>query len=310
MPDEISKDKLPSKIYYKELQEYIHYKDIEDILKSIKEISSSGEWTSNFSKYAEKYTDKYPENDSRNNSSKRCRDLIYILNVIKWEINKSSKFEGTQEIINSTIDNYISSFLTPLGYENCYIKLSTESEVIKNKKILDDLCEDVDYVQKNTKQINSSEKCNEIREYISEQITSAKSKNMFSSAEYSDILGYYKFSSDNFDNITQKVHCTDSSNSESLSELQHQSGTSKNTGKEMSISITLSLLGIMFICFLLYKITPIGPWLNEVIKKKLKLGNNRSDDISQELFGDIFVSSQKKSHKELYEISYNSLDDS
>ncbi|SBS91664.1 hypothetical protein POVCU2_0069110 [Plasmodium ovale curtisi] len=123
---------------------------------------------------------------------------------------------------------------------------------------------------------------------------------MFSSAEYSDILGHYKFSSVNFDNITQKVHCTGSGNSESLSELQHQSGTSNYIGDEMSISITLSLLGIIFICFLLYK----------VIKKKLKLENNRSDHISQELFGDIFESSQKKSHKELYEISYNSLDDS
>lgn len=81
------------------------------------------------------------------------------------------------------------------------------------------------------------------------------SQKMFSSAEYSDILGHYKFSSVNFDNITQKVHCTGSGNSESLSELQHQSGTSNYIGDEMSISITLSLLGIIFICFLLYKVT-------------------------------------------------------
>ncbi|SBS89148.1 hypothetical protein POVCU2_0052680 [Plasmodium ovale curtisi] len=83
--------------------------------------------------------------------------------------------------------------LTPWGNE-CIrnSEIDEEFKYMKNKKKIDDFCEDVAYIVENISEIHSNV-CKEIKTYIVEQITILKPIYTTSGTKYSDILGYYKF---------------------------------------------------------------------------------------------------------------------
>ncbi|SBS95951.1 PIR Superfamily Protein [Plasmodium ovale curtisi] len=84
-----------------------------------------------------------------------------------------------------------------------------------------------------------------------------------------------------------------------------QGEMSQYSGRNASIIAVTSLSGILFSFVLLYKITSFGSILNTLIRKKIKFGNNLSDEAYHETLEDI----SESSHHGTYNILYNSVPD-
>ncbi|SBT56624.1 PIR Superfamily Protein [Plasmodium ovale wallikeri] len=298
MSEEISIDNLPSKKYYNELKKCIEYQTIDDIINKEKPISTARTWVSNFYTSSFQYLNIYPSVSSDKNSSKRCRDFVFMLNTIKGKINKSALFQG-DTYVNDNIDNFMDPTLKSYGYDNCSTNLSTyEEDTINNSKRLDDLCEDATYVESKHNDINSSSNCKDIKNHFIQEISELKAYNL-------DFLEYYDFSSfDELEGIIQKIKCNSDHAVGSSLARQGTHETYQFPVKYIPIVLIISLMGILFILFFLYKNTPVGPWLKTKIKKKMKIWNILSNEVENEMLEENSEYIPTKSHNE-YNVLYN-----
>lgn len=116
------------------------------------------------------------------------------------------------------------------------------------------MCEDIDYFKNIISEINR-DNCNEIKNYVEEQIKKIGPIYASSDTKYSDIIGYYKFTSFNkIDNIIERLKskCPEVTVASPVigdqGEMQHYS--SRNS----SIIAVTSLSGIVSSFFLLYEV--------------------------------------------------------
>ncbi|SBT02577.1 PIR Superfamily Protein [Plasmodium ovale curtisi] len=183
---------------------------------------------------------------------------------------------------------------------------SSEYDDIENKKNIDDLCEDIAYINENISEIHSND-CKKIEGYIDQQITKLNSIYANSPSKYTHILEHYHFQSfDDFNStITNlKSKCQEGAATASL--VGHQAEMAQYSGKNASIIAVTSLSGILSFFILLYKTTTCGSILNTLIRKKIKFGNNLCDEAYYETLEDI----SESSHSGTYNILYNITGDS
>ncbi|SBT59374.1 PIR Superfamily Protein [Plasmodium ovale wallikeri] len=307
----ITIDDLPSKKYKNELEIGINYQDIEENIESNKLATDSLYWSTTVRNYLEKYIYGNIDKWSGSNYEKRCRDFNYILDIILKKIKEKEKTNSDvpYSLFQDYIDEAAKSHLKTWEDEYKCIrdsKIPKYSDDIENMKNIDDLCEDIAYIEKNVSKIHSNN-CKQIESYIDQQITNLKPIYTSSSTKYSDILGYYGYTSfDKIDNIAKdfKSKCQEGTTGASLA--GYQGGMPQNTGKNASIIAVTSLSGILSSFFLLYKTTSFGSILNNLVGKKIKFGNNLRDKSFHETLEDI----SESSHGEGYNILYNSLGDS
>ncbi|SBT58156.1 PIR Superfamily Protein [Plasmodium ovale wallikeri] len=272
MTKAITINNLPSKKYKNELENGINYQDIEKNIEEGRFATNLSYWSTTVRTYLEKYIDDNIDEWSYSNYEKRCAEAHLMI----WE-DKCKR--------NSKID------------EN--------SDETENKKKIDDLCEDIDFINKNISEIDFS-KYQEIENHIAQQIDELREKYTTSTEKYSHILNYYGFASfDNFDSILEKLKSKYQEYIESSSLTGDENGISQFSGSHSTILAGLSLSGILSLFMLLYKTTSFGSILNTLVRKKMKFGNSLSNEEYHETFEGISELPDGGAHN----ILYNSIGD-
>lgn len=157
---------------------------------------------------------EYLSDNSAYDSSKRCRDLIHILNIIKKYINELDD-SASYEIINSNIDNFINVFMFN-RYDNSSTISPSEYSNMDIVKEIDDICEDITYAKYNSCEINNSIYCEEIKKHLEKQNNIIKAVYATSKEELIKIIKFYDFISyENFENVLQLITCSPCLNTES-----------------------------------------------------------------------------------------------
>ncbi|SBT55945.1 PIR Superfamily Protein [Plasmodium ovale wallikeri] len=298
-------DELPSRKYKKELERGIHYQDVDqnisgDILKTYVEF-----WGNTWPPYLGNYINDYMNDWSNSNFEKRCRDLNHILDFILKRIKRKipdsqGPYELIKEYINKAAETHLSSWGNDCKRNS---KLNTHYDDIENLKKIDDFCEDIAYLEKNISEIHSND-CKQIEIYIDQQITDLKPIYTNSQTKYLPTLEYYNFKS--FEDFNSKITNLKSKYQEGI-DGAHLAGdkieTSQYSGGNTSIIAVTSLSGILSSALLLYKTTPFGSILNNVIQKRLKFGNNLNEEIDYETLEAI----PESSHNGSYNILYNTV---
>ncbi|SBT52580.1 PIR Superfamily Protein [Plasmodium ovale wallikeri] len=300
---------LPSKKYKNELENGIHYEDVEKNMKVDKLTTDLEFWSTRLPQYLGTYINDYMGDWSNSNSEKRCRDLNHILDFIlkriqeKKQTNPLVSYNLIEEYINKAAEAHFTTWGNMCTRKS---KLSETSDDIKNIKKIDDLCEDIDYIKNRIPEINS-DNCKQIQNYIEQQISELGQIYRTSDNKYSHILGYYSFKSfDDFDSTIKKlkIKCQEGNTGEALEgdlgEMQH------NSSRNASIIAVTSLSGILSSFFLLYKTTSFGSILNNLVGKKIKFGNDLSNEECYETLEGI----SESSHSGAYNILYNTTGDS
>ncbi|SBT74285.1 hypothetical protein, conserved [Plasmodium ovale] len=303
----ISTDDLPSKKYDKELKKGIHYNVIDKNIESTTFTPEDQFWSTTMKQYLEDYINSNVDNWTNSNEGKRCRDLNHILNSIIKKIKTKKSYKPSYDLVEGYI-NSAATYSLQVQTKKCFrdLKDNYDLDNIENKKKIDDLCEDVAYINGKVSKINVDH-CKEIENYITQRITSLKKVYMSASSKYSHILNYYDFTSfDDFNSITGKLKskCQEGIGGASLTSDDGE--TSEHSGRSASIIAVTSLSGILSSALLLYKTTSFGSILNNLVGKKIKFGNNLSDESYHETLEDI----SESSHDGGYNILYNSVGNS
>ncbi|SBT74336.1 PIR protein [Plasmodium ovale] len=271
---DISLNVLPSKKYYDELKTLLSYDDL--IFSVINEGGESfvSKWTSDLNTSLRGYLDEYESDITIINGTKRCRDLIDILDNIIKEIKKSDyhdSYEFTEQTINASIKSVVGT------YCNTSSRNAIEDDVKENIKTVDDFMEDVKYIKENISEINSNPNCPKILSYLEMQNTIVKAILSQEKQEYSTVLTLHDESiTRNYEDIVKKIICT---SSESKAYLEGESSVqSQQSGGNSSTVAAISLPGISLIFFFLYKFTHLGTVFNNRIGKKIKFWNNTYEE--------------------------------
>ncbi|SBT33154.1 PIR Superfamily Protein [Plasmodium ovale wallikeri] len=277
MQGHLGKDDLPSIKYYNILKNILQYDMIDEYIGS-KKLQEVYTWSVNLINTLNSYLDQYISYGSIENYEKRCIDVIYILDLIIHKIKNSPGYD-VDNLIEKNIDNIIN---TSLMYNNCDIDSRRSDEehisVMNNRKEIYDLCEDVTYIGKSTHQINISTECQKIKDYIEEKMRQLKIIYEASYSTYSDILIYNKFY--NFDLIKStidKIKCNSKENSYAAEAQNALGGDTKFSTSHAITSVSISLIGFVLIPFLLYRLTPLKPWLHKMILRKTHIMDNLNE---------------------------------
>ncbi|SBT74255.1 Plasmodium vivax Vir protein, putative [Plasmodium ovale] len=261
MEQSLGKDDLPSIKYFSILKESLNYEQIEKKIDR-KEGPEVYEWSVSLYKTLDSYVDKYILKDDNTFSKKRCIDLIYILDLITLKINKLSGFDANN-MIQGNINNFINSSLKANGCDMSSRSTNNEDvSVINNKKKIHDLCEDISFIEPKIDLLNTSSKCKEINDYIKENSTEIEVIYEANPTTYFDVLKYNGHTDFNKINATiNKIKC--------LSDENPHTPPSHTI-----IPISFTLVGFVLISFLLYRLTPLKPWLHNMILRKKNILNN------------------------------------
>ncbi|SBT55819.1 PIR Superfamily Protein [Plasmodium ovale wallikeri] len=309
MANNMRLEDLPSKKYNDELKNGIKYHEIEKNMEAHKLITHLNFWSTTFPVYLGECIDNHMDKWSKNNIKKRCRDLNHVLDFIIKEINDIG--ETNTQVSHNLIKDYINraaeTHLQTWGDEcKRKSKLPDHSDYIEYMKKVDDLCEDTDYIKKRIPEMNSAN-CKAIENYITKQISELGQIYTTSDNNYSDILGYYDFTSfHQIDNIVENLKSKCQEVTAGVSLVGGQGGMQQYSGRNASIVAVTSLSGILSSALLLYKTTPFGSIMNNIIQKKIKFGNNLNEKIDYETLEEI----PESSHNGAYNILYNTVGDS
>ncbi|SBT72544.1 hypothetical protein, conserved [Plasmodium ovale] len=308
MTKAITINNLPSKKYKNELENGINYQDIEKNIEEGRFATNLSYWSTTVRTYLEKYIDDNIDEWSYSNYEKRCRDFNHILDIIlkkikeKEQTNSDVSYSLIQEYIDKGAEEHLKIWDADCKRNS---KISENSDDTENMKRIDDLCEDIDFVNKKISEIDFS-KYQEIENHIAQQISELREKYTTSTEKYSHILSYYGFVSfDNFDSILEKLKSKYQEYIESSSLTGDENGISQFSGNHSTILAGLSLSGILSLFMLLYKTTSFGSILNTLVRKKMKFGNSLSNEEYHETLEGISELPDGGAHN----ILYNSIGD-
>ncbi|SBT57068.1 PIR Superfamily Protein [Plasmodium ovale wallikeri] len=299
---------LPSKKFNNIWNEGICYSEVNNIITDKKDSVDAFRWVKNVEKNFSDNLKKQKVIIDDNTLEKRCRDLYYLIYGILNQFKNLRNYGHIYNGIKVTVKSHINSAFINLKYANCMMNDTKENYYeqanLKDKKYIDDICEDIKYIDSNISDINSSSKCKEIKEHILEKNSSLRTT--YNPESDSDILKYYKFKSlDELDNIIKKIKCTPNGDTEQL-ELTGGSHEASQLSGHIPIIFIFSFLGFLPMCLFLYKVTPVGTWLKMRIKKKIKLDNNLSDETENEIYEETSECVRNNLHDDKYSILYHS----
>ncbi|SBS99849.1 Pv-fam-c protein [Plasmodium ovale curtisi] len=282
---------------YKDVwNEGICYNEVNGIINEEKEPSEPDKWMDS---YQTKFTinlDQHIDGFRTNNPKKRYRDLYYILNIIFYRIKLIDNYNTFHDLIEETIRGYKENILRVYDKDNFLqntINVSKYNQVeIENNNKIDNLCEDINYFDKNMEQINSISQCQYIQSFIEQQNQDLKVIYEDSSDKYSYILQFYNYSSFNqFEKIIQKIDCKSHISYAHSHEMHDSDVTYQILRKHITALSILSPFGILLIGFFLIK-------------------NKLNDEENQKIVKNNCEYSQIKSSNDKYNMLYYSIDNS
>lgn len=192
-----------------------------------------------------------------NTLEKRCRDLYYLIYDKLYQLKKLIVHSSIYDAIKEAIMNNIDSAFLNVRYPSCLSVTNKEDYYkhidIKDSKKVDDLCEDVKYIDSNIIDINRSSECEQIKEHIYGRNNDLKTT--YNSGKYSDILKHYKFLSfDELDSIIEKIKCNSDANTEQAALKGGSQEISQLSVEHLPMAVIFSFLGILLIFFFWYKV--------------------------------------------------------
>ncbi|SBT73131.1 PIR protein [Plasmodium ovale] len=319
MATDISVNDLPSKKFNKIWENGICYNEVNDIITYNKSQVEAFTWKGNVQKNFSNHLGKLKAQIKENTLEKRCRDLYYLLYGILYQLKNLKDYDTIYIGIKDTIKNHINSAfmnaaITDRGYADCLVAANDEKDyehaTIKNKKHIDDLCEDFIYIEKNINQINSSHECSKIKVYIEDEFNTRNNTYNLNKELYAKILGYYKKNNfDSFKDIIAKIKCTTTEDSQARAHLDGVEFQLDFLPFHNIIVPILSLLGFLLIFFFLYKATPLRSWFERKIRKKIIFANSENDEVSEKILEEVCEYPQTNSYNDEYNVLYNSVSD-
>lgn len=125
---------------------------------------------------------------------------------------------------------------------------------VKDKKEVDDMLVDITYVKENIKEITSSKEFNVIKEYFKQKIPIIQAFYTSEVPELKDVLSYYDFDKNcAFNKIEKQIICSNNYGDTLYEDIQ-RSYTSYTSTKQRFLLAVFSLIGILLILLLLYKV--------------------------------------------------------
>ncbi|SBS81997.1 unspecified product [Plasmodium ovale curtisi] len=249
-------------------KEGIYYEEVNKIITEGKSPGDTKKWISNFETKLKSFLVTHVNELKDKNPKKRCRDLYYVIYDILHKIKKLR------------------------GYDESYKDIDYVQDNIENKKKIDDLGEDVNYVSEKIDQINRSPQCNKIKLKLETDCSTLKEIYKADFSEYLDILQYYNEKNfDNFDSTISKITCSTTGNVKK-EHLQDTDG-----------SLNFSTLHI-------FLITPFRTWFYTNIRKKIKILNRLNYNATDDILDETHEYLQTNSHNDRYNIKCNSTWDS
>ncbi|SBT33202.1 PIR Superfamily Protein [Plasmodium ovale wallikeri] len=307
-------NELPSKINDITLAKGVNYNILKSFIESNK-IQQIKIWFSKFENNFRHYVRSQLQSWPKNNSDKRCRDVNYILDVINEKIKgiKKYKFDLDLHKMNSTAKFILFNHPNLKCSRNGYVNMGNKHKYIK--KLLDNLCEDINYIRTNIDEIKGKHVCKSMmtkittnKDRLNEQLTSDidRTNEIF---KIGDDCTIDKIGS-MIDSITcngesEEFSSTVRAGAERVSEneefgeeagaeeIQQYLSESESSSSIKSSSIGLSLSGIVATGVLLYRTTPLGTWVNTNILKRSSidsLDTHTSEDIVMNNFDPIHSS--------------------
>ncbi|SBS91763.1 PIR protein [Plasmodium ovale] len=309
----ITLNELPSKKFGNIWNKEICYDEVKNIITHEKGTADAFKWVANFRKEFKINLEKHQVNIKDNTLEKRCRDLYYIIYDILYQLKNLKHYEdSTYNTIKETIKVFIRSAFINVRYASCLPDSINEADYenanVKDKKYIDDLGEDITYVENNIKKINSSNECNEIKVYLEEEFNKRNQTYNLNTELYAKILEYYK--KNNFDSlkdIIAQIKCTTGGNVEEREPLDNPENQVDSFPLHNLIVPVLSILGFLLIIFFLYKATPFRSWFDRKIRKKIIFSNNAYDEVSHKILEESCEYPQTNSYNGEYNVLYNSV---
>ncbi|KMZ91073.1 hypothetical protein PVMG_04845 [Plasmodium vivax Mauritania I] len=165
-------------------------------------------WLSNFEKKLSDYLTKKKNHWDNINREKRCRDLNNMLDVISEKIEKLGIF-GTVEWVG-TLNKTAINLLNKDNYFNCKRNLNNIENPHKYiTKKLDDLCEDISYLNDNKVQLVKMKKCDPIFTYIKDKKNEIFKKIDDDRMQDKDIFGFCKkCTRESIESRLKTINCT------------------------------------------------------------------------------------------------------
>ncbi|SBT55979.1 PIR Superfamily Protein [Plasmodium ovale wallikeri] len=311
----ITLNELPSKKFGNIWNEEICYDEVNNIITHKKGTGDAYKWLTNFGKKFKINLEKHQVNINDNTLEKRCRDLYYIIYDILYQLKNLEHYEySTYNTIKETIKVYIRSAFINIGYASCLPDSINEADYeyanVKDKKYIDDFCEDITYIEKSVNQINSSHECNEIKVYLEEEFNKRNQTYNLKKELYAKILEYYK--KNNFDSlkdIIAQIKCTTGENVQEKELLDDPETPVDSSHWHSIVAPVLSLWGFLLIFIFLYKATPFRSWFDRKIRKKIIYSNNENDEVSHKIFEESCEYPQTNPYNDEYNVLYNSVAD-
>ncbi|SBT83595.1 PIR protein [Plasmodium ovale] len=311
----ISVDELPSKKYKNIWDEGICYSEVNNIIAHKKIPAEAYKWIGKFQKNFKNNLETHHVEINNNTREKRCRDLYYIVYDILYKLKNLRGYDDINyNAIKSAIKHYINSEFINKGYASCLPDSINEADYeypnVKDKKYMDDLVEDIIYIEQKTNEINRSLECNGIKKYFEGELSKIKLLYEADEQKYKKILQYYK--QDNFDNlinIIEKIRCNTVEDFRETRDIENEETEVDFLPLHIFIASILSLFGFLLIFFFLYQATPFRSWFDRKIRKKIIFANNANDEVSHKILEEPCEYPNTNSYSDEYHVLYNSVAD-
>ncbi|SBT85465.1 PIR protein [Plasmodium malariae] len=224
-------------------------------------------------------------NEDSEDCKVKCHYMYYwIGSILLKMLKEENSFSNLIEILNNGL-KHIS------GFNKCKCEFfKGNKENFKKMKIVHDYCLDHEIFQQ-TLSLNNNLCDSEFKAYLEEAVSTYESvyDNCNSGKPEHYCSELRKHVPDCFKSKLSNLKCDigDTSEQKGLYRLNSDLIVERRTTNNLStfnfshilMSVTIPLVGVVFICFFLYKFTPLVPWIKMHLLRKKSIRRN-SDDIN------------------------------
>ncbi|SBS89807.1 PIR Superfamily Protein [Plasmodium ovale curtisi] len=338
MTENIDERHLPS-VKFEELKSRIGYDTVNNFVKNITTDEQISTWIATFKTITEEYFNNLSQQPSRTRYN--CSSFYYLTNGILEKIQSLREHPFDTHILRQRIkdirDKYY-GYSPDLTCNRKYTYLKYE------KKILDDFCEDIIFINENISAIKMSDNCQRIIDNISSRrVTLIGMKDFFERGGKTTVITdtcnnkilnkTFPFfactprdkQADQHSAVLGSGHHADGQQLGKGSGDQSFSPSGKLTidGQESFISpegetnnvspineiisVSLPILGVSVFSFLLYNFTSFGSKIQTFLKKKNDISINQDDNLTNPLSLDASNYEDIYSDNMQYNISYHNV---
>ncbi|SBT55886.1 PIR Superfamily Protein [Plasmodium ovale wallikeri] len=331
----ISENDLPSVKFDNELKNLMNYTALEGYNKKKTRVDEIDKWIQVFQSKMEKYSINSSK-DSSFNYDKRCKDFNYLIKVIISKINSLSDDVVKRADWFDKIRELRNNFFSSNPSLNCDENKNYEKTDIK---ILDNFCEDSQFIKQKISEIQNSNKCQNI---INNMFTrKAELINIYQKERRKHVYSVISnnCSTDIIDEIYPTINCTSITehslmtneggepgnhvNSEALGETSRDGSSSptdglphggevltmpEENGENNNLGlVSLPIFGVLALSFLIYKYTPFGMKFNTYFQNKEDISINQDYEERNQILSNIPNSNDIYSENMEYNVSYQTL---